>query len=379
MKKLFKITAAIALLAACISCSDEFENKNLIRFSASSGNPTTKTSYSGDIVNGRERVDWNVGDFVWIWCPEAPRPVSHEAYYVIRDGIQTDDYYSTAGLDLYSTEGLAEGLQWAEDDIDHHFFAISPTPKTNNSVRVRVTAATATNPLSAIYYATIPASQPPVSVTNDGNGNYVAEPDMNNLVMVSTATYPKESVVNLDFRPVVTAVEFTIMNGYTDQSAMNLSAIKLSSTQRDLAGVYTEAFGGTAAEYSDAVREVTVPFDNPVSVAHGKTLTFTMFLLGEDPKAIDNMTIEFVTDASTSIKTQLKVKSGNNSVDMMFPRSKKSYVTGLIVPGSSVWTISAVPDTVTAWELEEMTVEVEDANPTPNPGGGGGISEDTRV
>ena len=374
MKKLFKISAAIALLAACISCSDEFENKNLIRFSASSGDPGTKTSYSGVEVDGRERVNWVVDDYVWIWCPEAPRPVSHEAYYLINNPV-ADGYVSKAGLVLYSTEGLAEGLQWAEDDIDHHFFAISPTPKTNNSVRVRVTAATATNPLSAIYYATIPASQPPVSVTNDGNGNYVAEPDMNNLVMVSTATYPKESVVNLDFRPVVTAVEFTIMNGYTDQSAMNLSAIKLSSTQRDLAGVYTEAFGGTAAEYSDAVREVTVPFDNPVSVAHGKTLTFTMFLLGEDPKTIDNMTMEFVTDASTSIKTKLKVKSGNNSVDMMFPRSKKSFVTGLIVPGSSVWTISAVPDTVTAWELEEMTVEVEDANanpnpnPNPNPGG----------
>lgn len=371
MKKLFKITAAIALLAACVSCSDEFENKNLIRFSASSGDPGTKTTYSGIQVDGRERVDWVENDYVWIWCPEAPRPVSHEAYYLIKNPV-ADGYLSKANLELFSTEGLAEGLQWADEEIDHHFFAISPTPKTNNSVRVRVSAATATNPISAIYYATIPASQPPVSVTNDGNGNYVAEPDMNNLVMVSTATYPTNSVVTLDFRPVVTAVEFTIMNGYSDQSAMELSAIKLSSTQRDLAGVYTEAFGGTSANYSDAVREVTVPFANPVSVAYGKTLTFTIFMLGEDPKAIDNMTIEFITDASTSIKTKLKVKSGNNSVDMMFPRSKKSFVTGLLVPGSSVWTISAVPDAVTAWEQEEMTVEVEDANSTPNPGGGNG-------
>ena len=72
------------------------------------------------------------------------------------------------------------------------------------------------------------------------------------------------------------------------------------------------------------------------------------------------MTIEFVTtgaDANTtnSIKAKLKTTQGV----MAFPRGKKSYVTGLLIPGASVWTISAVPDTITAWDPEYKTVEVE--------------------
>ena len=86
-----------------------------------------------------------------------------------------------------------------------------------------------------------------------------------------------------------------------------------------------------------------------------------MFMLGEDPKPIDNMTIEFVKDATTSISAQLKTSQGG----MEFPRSKKSYVSGLIVPGACVWTISAEPDVVVPWN-EDPTQEIDIA-PAPEP------------
>lgn len=355
MRKTFKIAALFALLAACVSCSDSFENNRLIRFSASSGNPATKASYSDQKVDGKERIDWNVNDYVFIICPESPIPTAHASYYLVKNPV-ADGFYSNASLELYSTEGTISGLQWAEDDIDHHFFAISPTSMTNSSIRTRIIDNTPT----AAYWASIPGSQAPVNIAADDSDNYTAAPDMNNLLMVATATYPKNSTVQLDFKPVVTAVEFTIMNGYEDQSAMELSSIKFSSSSSFLSGSYESRFGSSSTTYQSATKAVEIPFSTPVSVAYGKTLKFTVFMLGDESPnaaAIDDVTIELVTDTDTSIKTLLKTSAGN----MTFPRSKKSYVTGLIIPGKCVWTISAEPDTVTAWDLvDNITVDVTD-------------------
>ena len=359
MKKLFKISAAIALLAACISCSDEFERDNQIRFSARTGQVGTKVSYSGQIVSNRERVDWKNGDMVWIWCPESERPVSHEASYVVYDIQEPDEYYSKAHLQLYSTEGLATGLQWNDDVADHHLYAIYPDPHKNRSVNVMLFMDT--DPVTCRYGATVPASQPPLSVTTTDNGAVVAEPDCNNLIMVADGVFTKNGdPVNLDFSPVVTAVEFIVMNQYMEGTPMTLNGIKFTSTSSNLAGKFTSIYGSQTTNHdTNATNTVEIPFTDAVTVPYNKTFKFTVFFLGDENVSaadIDNVTIEFATGTNTSIKTLLKTSQGT----MKFPRSKKSYVTGIIIPGPIVWTISAVPNAVTAWGSEAKTVEIEE-------------------
>ena len=353
MKRVLNIAVLLAVLASCVSCSDTLGNKNLIKFSATTGESLTRVSYSGAQISGKERVDWKEGDMVYIICPEVAIPISKNAYYVVND-ITPDGVNSKAKVALYSTEGTAEGLKWNEAETDHHFYAIYPCPLQNNSVYYRDF-----NTGSVLFGASVPASQAPVSTTanDDGNG-YTANPNGANLIMTAMATYPLHSNVTLSFAPVVTAVEFTIVNGYPDHGDMTLSSIKLSSTTSDIAGKFTRYFGESTATFADAVKTIEIPFTTPVSVAYGKTLTFTVFMLGVETATnvnISDMSIEFVTDATTSIKTLLKTTAGN----MVFPRGKKSYVAGMIIPGKEVWTISPEPISISAWVTEALTVEVE--------------------
>jgi hypothetical protein len=356
MKNYKRIIMALAALAVATSCSDYLQTGgNLVRFNAGTGEPGTKTSYSGQQTDGRERVDWNTGDVIQIFCQECPEPVAHLCDYSITGTISSSGYYSLSNIQLRAGDS---GLRWADDDeLVHHFYAVTPSNYVNSSVGQHYYADTG----NCDYSATIPASQPPVSVNVDNNGNYTAAPDMKNLIMVANADYTRNEVVNLDFRPVVTAVEFTIQNGYLDEGDMVISAIKLRSSQRDIVGRFTELYGGNFAEFTSAGREVTIPFNNPVTIAYGKTLNFTMFMLGEDPKEIDGLTIEFVTDATTSIQADLKTTQGN----ITFPRSKKSYVSGLIVPGACVWTISAEPDAVTTWGESSSSIDIGPQTTTP--------------
>ena len=353
MKNYKRIISALAALAVAASCADNLQTgSNLVRFSAGTGEPGTKTSYSGVQIDGRERVDWVTGDEIQIYCYECPQPAAHTCDYTIAGQISTSGYYSLSNIQLRAGDS---GLRWADDDqLLHHFYAITPSNHANSTVAQHYYGDTGL----CDFAATIPASQAPVSVTADANGNYTAAPDMKNLIMVANANYRRTETVNLDFTPVVTAVEFTIQNGYLDEGDMVISAIKLRSSQRDIVGRFTEYYGASTAAFSSTGREVTIPFTNPVTIAYGKTLNFTMFMLGEDPKPIDNMTIEFVKDATTSISAQLKTSQGG----MEFPRSKKSYVSGLIVPGACVWTISAEPDVVVPWnEVPTQDIDIAPA------------------
>ena len=374
MRKLFNIAALFTMLAACVSCSDSFENSKAVRFSVKTGDPGTKVSYSGYKESNKERVDWTNGDMVWIYSPESERPTSKEASYVIRD-VNPNGYYSEAGLDLYSTEGTIYGLQW-NDDVDlQHFFAVYPAPLQNRSVffRMAMNQGQWDASCSVWYGATIPTSQPPVNVTDDGDGNYLAEPDGHNLIMAAQDVCEPNTLVHLDFEPVVTAVEFVVKNGYPENGTMNLQSIKLTADSDPIVGKFTNYLAGSGqTSFENTSTNLEIPFSTPLSIANGKTLKFTVFMLGlkdsTDPD-IDNVTIEFVTtgaDANTtnSIKAKLKTTQGV----MAFPRGKKSYVTGFLIPGASAWTISAVPNAITAWDpADEETVEVSEPNPgTPS-------------
>ena len=362
MKNYKRIIMALAALAVATSCSDYLQTGgNLVRFNAGTGEPGTKTSYSGQQTDGRERVDWTVGDVMTIYCEESPTPASHQSDYKIAGTPSSSGYYSVGSVERRVGD---IGLRWADDEtLVHHFYAVSPANYTNSSVSVRYNVVTQ----CAEYIGAVPATQAPKSVSADANGNYTAAPDMKNLIMVAQVAQTKNDseTVTLDFKPVVTAVDFTIMNGYADQSAMTLSSIRLSSSSSDLSGGFSALYDDTeSTEYASAGRTVEIPFSSPASVAYGKTLKFTVFLLGDESTTaadIDNLTIELITDATTSIQADLKTTAGN----MTFPRSKKSYVTGLIVPGACVWTISAEPDAVTTWGESSSSIDIGPQTTTP--------------
>ena len=356
------MTLAVITLAAA-SCTDFLEiHKKEIRFSAGTQQaPGTKTSYSGTLVDGRERVDWTAGDVMTIYCEESPTPgTSHQCDYKIVGTPSSSGYYSVGSVARRVGD---EGLRWADDEnLVHHFYAVSPANYTNHSVSVRYYVDTQ----RAEYIGAVPATQAPKSVSGS-NGNYTAAPDMLNLIMVAQVAQAKNEseTVTLDFKPVVTTVDFTIMNGYADQSAMTLSSIRLSSSSSDLTGGFSAFYDDTeSTDYTGTGRTVEIPFSSPASLAYGKTLKFTVFLLGDESTTaadIDNLSIELVTNSTTSLQADLKTTQGN----ITFPRSKKSYVTGLIVPGACAWTISAEPDAVTAWGESSSNIDLGPQTTTP--------------
>ena len=353
MKNLFKIFAisAIAVIAAACSKNSE-QDRNVIRLTAQSG-LATKVAYSGVKDSNRERIDWESGDMIVIWCPECQVPASHEAYYVLSD-FSNSGYISKAKASLYNTDGTAKPLIWNENGADHHIYSVYPCPLQNSSVIFRLFMNT--TPATAMYGATVPASQAPVGISSVTGGK-VAQPDGKNLIMVADGIFPYQTDVTLNFNPVVTAVEFTVMNGYADQTDMVLSSIKLSAETAAISGKFTAYYGASTATFTETGKVIEIPFTTPVRVAYGETLTFTVFMLGVESATnttISDMNIEFVTNSTTSIKAKLATSAGV----MSFPRGKKSYVTGLIVPAACVWTFSAVPTTVAAWDLEEMDLDL---------------------
>ena len=152
--RIAKTFAALAALAmAAVSCTDSLEPTiGEIRFSAGSG-VGTKTTYSGEQIDGRERVDWNIDDLITIYCYESPTPSTHIMDYKVAQITSTSGYFSLGKISKRVSE---IGLRWADDDdLVHHFYAVTPSNYSNSSVSLTYYADTQL----ADYSGAVPASQ----------------------------------------------------------------------------------------------------------------------------------------------------------------------------------------------------------------------------
>ena len=368
----------------------------------------TKTAYANDHVAGSataESIFWQAGDNVRVWCRECSEPntdsyggADHWADYTV-----TPDTESGSKGTIIARTGTV-GLRWSEAEPmpTHYFYAVSPSPvssgKTGENWNLGATQTSTATPFT--FTGVIPAEQTisgSLTTGEDPSDNTknltVATPDMNNLYMVAKKDVAPESetkdgetnTVFLSFRPISTAIQFTIENAMTAEGAkMQVESVKIMSDPKtgtptnisgafeaNLSGTWTKpkiasvpAESGIISEYIndypscaepagalDQSSAITIDFKNTTAytegIAKGGRLQFTFFLL--PTQSVNDLSFVITRkdgDGTKTIKTRLAMADGNG---IPFPVHKKTYVKGILVPDSAQWTIQYTVD-VTKWD-----------------------------
>lgn len=322
MKKTYTLSALLcASVLSFVGCIEENFEKitpandgDEIVFGARAGfessDSKTRTVYSGETYEigsvTFERIDWldkgntteDWYDMIEIYSPEASNgPTSH---YEINhnnknaDSVQDQDSPSHLKDYAYLTRAGESSLQW-NGDGDHHFYAMYPSSKlfvneTNTTLKQGVKMEGTT------LRGFIPAAQAPSRIIKDADGNYVAVPNMKYAYMAAkTVANRIDGNVALTFVPIVTAVQIELqMPASVGEGSIDVVPTSIGEIQvvgKGIAGAFTADLSDDDDGWTDTyptctndgegteMIQVTVFKDNQaISLAGGKTLTFTVFL-----------------------------------------------------------------------------------------------------
>lgn len=272
------ILAGVSLLAL-VSCQGLFVSDRTgrpVTFSASSEvEPVTKTAYSGEVVNGRERINWVDKDPVRMimfthdqYNRSSNTETDTKTYYVV--DIQDDGQKSTGKV------AAAGGfLTWQEGKV-HDFYSIYPG---NYIGSVDIGDNRTIN-------LTLPSAQHGDIATNMRYAYMAA-------IHEGYDTAGKGSVV-LDYYPMVTTIYITLNNATQDPITVRSVRIKDTSGQA-LVGTYTITSSGGTSPFTPqnwgetaTSPEVSVVLDDATLQPGGST-TCVIFLMPTrtyDPNAL---------------------------------------------------------------------------------------------
>lgn len=321
----------IALMGA-VSCNkvEELEgNGSTIRFGVSTiyeNGPATKTEYSGKDQNNNsisststaERIDWLDTDKIRIQCAQASVEGSSDKYadYAITPGAAGTTRIHTATISPLS----GNGLQWGTGS--HDFYALYPSTAQNSASTIALSGTGAT------VGGTIPAAQ---TATKSG---YIFKPDMDYAYMYAVkAGVSAGSSVSLDFKPLVTTLEFTLLTKAGDPITSKLTSVKLSSSQSTsyLTGAFTAKLttSGLALTKDDITgggNEITITLpDDGVQLSTTDAYTVTFLTLPMDQTAL-TLTLNF----ADGTKRTLELK--NNGSWITVPACRKTYIWKVDAP-----------------------------------------------
>lgn len=315
--------AGILLLFAVLllSCSKDSDHKT-IRFRAlTSGHPTTRTSFTGATATEggvtRERVQWEVGDLIHIYCPQAcllDDENVHSSDYAVSEASASGSE-SIATIVPYAADNA---LQWGSGD--HLFYAVSPSPATAGMAdNMSIGPGEETGGVRVCCF--IPATQD--LTWDDAGGNWVGSPDMHYAYLYASATCPLASSVNLLFCPMYTAFEIQVDN--SDYQDIHLESFSLSTAADRVAGWFGIDGVAGAETVSSASEEQVISIAIGKEVPKSSSLTFTFFAL---PQTLDQLTLSFT---GTEIHTRsLALKDADGF--LQFAPGKKYKLSGLSFP-----------------------------------------------
>lgn len=374
MKKIFRYTALVCASAAvAISCVEEnlepiipAVDGDAIVFGVRAGfedsAPGTKTEYSGQDYEHEgktfERINWIENDKIEIYSPQAENPLAtterpKSTHYVVTNLEAGDENAGSTGKgsDYAKLANVGEaGLRW-NGTQKHDFYAMYPSSEmfrpaggdipANIKAGVFMGLDKETNSKVMVYGIVSDVQQPTVVPDPNNSGSYIAKPDMNNAYMVAKTTVdPTQSnQVKLSFVPIVTAVEIELVNIAT--SAVTIREIQVASDEPIVGGFTADLSGLTEGTYpdcenltaaddaTDAEKEIQVTTliksgdsYTGVSLAPGKTLKFTVFLL--PGSVIENLIVR-VSGGYTYLSKNLN--------DANIPANLKTRIRGLHLPG----------------------------------------------
>lgn len=333
MRRFFVLLLAAAALTACGKAG---MRGPAVRFRVSGDAPAVRAAFSGDLdENGVERIDWEKGDLIRILSPQAVATDGgdgHAADYRV-DGVREGGASSFATVEPAGETGLA----WGEGA--HDFFAVSPAPSENGGTSLE----------EGVYYGEVPAAQ---TQDWDGPNGIPARSAVCLLAAVRGIEEPRNETVTLAFRPVFTALSFTL--SLEDSPSVLLRSFRLESTQGPLAGPFQASMGEddwTFGTTGRTTRSVSIDLDR--TLERGTPVTFTVLCL---PLDLSGLKAVFETAQGTKTLT-LSRKDG---LPLVFPACHKARITGLVLPGSPdiSFTVDLIP-----WDEDREDVEAEPATP----------------
>lgn len=374
----FRISVLLAVATAILSCSEEdrfhFTSGTPVQFSVGAGGSAaeTKTVYADSHASGLQNINWEVGDMVRIYCGAVSEPESKYADYRVEEVEPSNNV--KAHIQVCSADGI--GLRWGSQDETHDFYAVYPSPMTegkNEDVFATVSEKTKLT-------GHIPADQSPLSVST--SAPYTAVPNLTSQYMIAKRSIDagtqsiSSDEVFLKFKPLTTAIQFTVQNNTAkdgDDGTMYISAVSVVSDATRINGGFTTdlaADGWTAedtesssypactatteSEVTDADKENKVNFTTPLELKKSETLTFTVFLL--PAQDISDLSFKiYRQDKSGGNKNWLSTKLAYNDADktgVTFPCHKISYISGILLPDGARWQVKYDDSDVISWGEE---------------------------
>ena len=357
MKKISLIVFSL-LAVACGTKENPFSRTGEeIRFSAlSSGESATKTLYSGEASDGKERIDWVDGDAIRIYSDKAVHrnnASQHWADYKISSGtITAEGAKSRAGIEPAQNNGLVWGTG------SHQFYGVYPSSVT-----------LAENGQASPSFSAVQSYSNKKATVWDAAEEIFVYPNMDLALMAASVTASPGSNVEMVFKPMITTFRFTVGGSDAD---VTLQRMELSSSACALSGSFTAVLSAasdseqstiayTVPDLADGNGKVTFNLaDKPCVVNSGKKLTFTLFVLpssnqkavieGNGDSAIpylDELTLRFYTTVGGDNKVlalPLKYSASAEShadESVKFPAGKKIHIRGITVPRQDTpWTFS---------------------------------------
>ena len=235
--KTFIIAASVLALGSCQDdvvenvVSTPVQTGDEITFGPSLPNAIgTRTSY-GEAVGtvesgGYYPIEWEEGDEIAIFCPQASQPASQLVNYKITPD-ENDPTHSAAVTKIGDV-----GLQWGNEDA-HRFYGFYPASAVEGTET------------DGRIMGSIPVFQPVESWDDTGtdeNGNkiYRGIPNMDLAYMwayneVSKEKTPVGTDVSLEFEPLVTVLEITVNGPDPNMSAVEVSNITIQGVSGNVA------------------------------------------------------------------------------------------------------------------------------------------------
>ena len=336
-------------LAAVTSCNKEaYSTGSIIRFGVSTtynNGPATKTTYTGEDGDGLtitstsqiERIDWLDTDQIRIACAQATVDGSEDKFADYKVTPVTGDnnaYKATI------SPATGNGLKWGEGN--HTFFAVYPSNGQNSAANVTLS----TDGTKATIHGSIPVEQ---TVTLD-EATRTFKPDMDYAYMYAVKTgVAAGSDVMLDFKPLVTAVEFKLLTKAGDEIESKLTGLTLSmmqpSSESQLTGDFATEVSSTGA-YAPLIAgrnlanpghtiNITLPGEGVMlSSAPAEAYTVTFLCLPCDLSALQLL----MSFADGSKRRILLDRTDELDGFVTIPACKKTYIWNLAAPSMLPYT-----------------------------------------
>lgn len=289
------LTALVLLSAGCKKKS--FIPSGPVNFVISSQLPATKTAYSGETVEGRERIDWIDEDKIAIFMAYVSENSDQEVDgYDILD-YTVSDISASGAKSIAKISPVDEPHFWQdndEGDLWYVFAALYPSPSVDDSWANEIDL----NKLVLTW----PAVQTLTPKGDSGADALTLLPDMKYAYMFAFPDSPTKrtgSPISLSLSPVFTAFEVSISAGDNDE--INLTQFRLLSNNEDqpLARVM-DLYSDVS---SDESTSITVDLTGIKLTRDGDPLTLTVFAYADSFSALS---LEFTGDEIGTRKLDLK-------------------------------------------------------------------------